>query len=126
MGLRRTIRYYGPLPIPASSAVRSSLLHQLTGTIDLVRVSVFQTFNGKKLFKLGWHKKGELTRDGELHFLMMIAISSRSLRRGARVPGLLDHGTPLYLWRELALVNFTRKSTGSPHLGSNFPLKVAK
>jgi hypothetical protein len=56
-GLRQAIRYYGPLPIPASSAVRSSLLHQLTGTIDRVRVSIFQTSNGKKLFKLGWHQK---------------------------------------------------------------------
>jgi hypothetical protein len=65
-GLRQAIRYYGPLPIPASSAVRSSLLHQLTGTIDRVRVSVFQTSNGKKLFKLGWHARGELTRDGRI------------------------------------------------------------
>jgi hypothetical protein len=43
-----------------------SLLHQLTDTIVRVRVSVFQTSNGKKLFKLGWHTRGESTRDGRI------------------------------------------------------------
>jgi hypothetical protein len=43
-----------------------SLFHQLTDTIDRVRVSVFQTSDGKELFKLGWHTRGESTRDGRI------------------------------------------------------------
>jgi len=44
----------------------ASFFHELTGTTNRARVSVFQTSNGKKLFKLAWHVKGESTADGRV------------------------------------------------------------
>jgi hypothetical protein len=42
----------------------ASFFHELVGTTNRARVSVFQTSNGKKLFKLAWHVNGESTADG--------------------------------------------------------------
>lgn len=43
-----------------------SFWHGLAGTTDRIRVSVFQTLNGKKLFKLGWHTNGEAAEEGQM------------------------------------------------------------
>jgi hypothetical protein len=40
-----------------------SFFHELQGTTDRARVSVFETSRGKKLFGFAWHVKGESTRD---------------------------------------------------------------
>lgn len=43
-----------------------SFFHELEGTTDRVRVKVFQSSNGKKMFEARWHTKGESTRDGRV------------------------------------------------------------
>jgi hypothetical protein len=43
-----------------------SFFHELAGTTDRARVGVFQSSNGKKLFHLAWHIKGESTREGRV------------------------------------------------------------
>lgn len=43
-----------------------SFFHELEGTTDRVRVKVFQSSNGKKIFEARWHAKGESTRDGRI------------------------------------------------------------
>ena len=44
----------------------ASFFHELTGTTNRARVSVFQTSNGKKLFKLAWHLNGESIANGRV------------------------------------------------------------